>query len=82
MAETSILPSETHIATHWDTGSLGSETVALECPDPNALKRAVETLSDHVGEVAVGSIPLPPIKTCGAGVYRYSIHQLCQCVKL
>ena len=36
MAETSFLPAETPIATHWGTGSLGPETVAPECPDPSA----------------------------------------------
>ena len=51
MAETSILPSETPIATHWGTGSLGSETVALECRDPGALKRAVEALSERFRKV-------------------------------
>ena len=51
MAETSMLPAETPIATHWGTGSLGSETVALECPDPNALKQAVEALSERFRKV-------------------------------
>ena len=56
MAELSILPSETRIATHWGTGSLGSETVALECPDPNALKRAVEALSERFRKVYLDGV--------------------------
>ena len=56
MAELSILPSETHIATHWGTGSLGSETVALECSDPNALKHAVEALSERFRKVYLDGV--------------------------
>ena len=41
------LPPETPIATRWGKGSLGSEMVALECPDASALERAVEVLSQR-----------------------------------
>ena len=56
MVEISRLPSETHIATHWGTGSLGSETVSLECPDPNALERAVEALSERFHKVYLDGV--------------------------
>ena len=66
MPETSILPSEIHIATHWGTGSLGSETVALECPDPNALKRAVEALSERFRKVYLDGVRGIALLSAGA----------------
>ena len=39
------LAAEVSIATRWGKGSLGSETVTLECPHAGALERAVEALS-------------------------------------
>ena len=44
---TGDLPAETPIATRWGKGALGSEMVALECPDASALERAVEALSQR-----------------------------------
>jgi hypothetical protein len=38
--------AEAELSMHWGSGPLGSETVALECPDRDALTRAVEILSE------------------------------------
>ena len=54
MTETSTLPAElvpdVQVVTRWGKGSLGSETVAVECPDPSALAQAVEVFSERFGK--------------------------------